>query len=116
MVGYGFGIPMSKVLARYLGGDVVIRQVYYAVGFVTLNLTQFIRSMESYGTDAFIHLQTDPNKLFEGKITLETKDHKSIEFWKSFARLYIENGIVLQDKEHGQWMGDWKGAEDLIYL
>ena len=82
MVGYGFGIPMSKVLARYLGGDVVIRQVYYAVGFVTLNLTHFLRSMESYGTDAFIHLQTDPNKLFEGKITLETKDHKSIEFWK----------------------------------
>ena len=28
MVGYGFGIPMSKVLARYLGGDVIIRSAF----------------------------------------------------------------------------------------
>lgn len=34
----------------------------------------------------------------------------------SFARLYIENGIILQDKEHRQWMGHWQGTEDLFYL
>jgi len=62
MVGYGFGIPMSKVLARYLGGDVVIR------------------SMESYGTDAFIHLQTDPNKLFE---VLPVYTSKTESFYKT---------------------------------
>jgi len=62
MVGYGFGIPMSKVLARYLGGDVIIR------------------SIESYGTDVFIHLQADPTKLFE---VLPVYTSKTESFYKT---------------------------------
>lgn len=72
--------------------------------------------MEGYGTDVYIHLQTDPNKLFEGQFTAELRIRVWIDDFLSFARLYIENGIILQDKEHRQWMGHWQGTEDLFYL
>ncbi|XP_015060760.1 pyruvate dehydrogenase (acetyl-transferring) kinase, mitochondrial-like [Solanum pennellii] len=38
MAGYGYGIPISRLYARYFGGDLQIL------------------SMEGYGTDAFLHL------------------------------------------------------------
>lgn len=38
MAGYGYGIPISRLYARYFGGDL-----------------QTI-SMEGYGTDAYLHL------------------------------------------------------------
>jgi len=48
MAGYGYGIPLTKVTARYLGGDIEIR------------------SIEDYGTDVYIYLQTCPETCFEG--------------------------------------------------
>nr|CAB3455092.1 unnamed protein product [Digitaria exilis] len=38
MAGYGFGLPISRLYARYFGGDLQII------------------SMEGYGTDAYLHL------------------------------------------------------------
>lgn len=38
MAGYGFGLPISRLYARYFGGDLQIM------------------SMEGYGTDAYLHL------------------------------------------------------------
>ena len=45
MTGYGYGIPLTKVVARYLGGDIEIR------------------SIEDYGTDVYIYLQNCPETL-----------------------------------------------------
>ena len=38
LAGYGFGLPLSRLYARYFGGDLQIL------------------SMEGYGTDAYLHL------------------------------------------------------------
>ena len=51
MAGYGYGIPLTKVMARYLGGDIEIR------------------SIEDYGTDVYIYLQNCPETCFEGYFT-----------------------------------------------
>ena len=48
MAGYGYGIPLTKVMARYLGGDIETR------------------SIEDYGTDVYIYLQNCPETCFEG--------------------------------------------------
>ena len=47
MAGYGYGIPLTKVMARYLGGDIETR------------------SIEDYGTDVYIYLQNCPETCFE---------------------------------------------------
>jgi pyruvate dehydrogenase kinase 2/3/4 len=38
LAGYGYGLPVSRLYARYFGGDLQII------------------SMEGYGTDAYLHL------------------------------------------------------------
>lgn len=38
LAGYGYGLPISRLYARYFGGDLQII------------------SMENYGTDAYLHL------------------------------------------------------------
>lgn len=38
LAGYGYGLPISRLYARYFGGDLQII------------------SMEGYGTDAYLHL------------------------------------------------------------
>ena len=38
LAGYGYGLPISRLYARYFGGDLQIT------------------SMEGYGTDAYLHL------------------------------------------------------------
>ena len=48
MARYGYGKPLTKVMARYLGGDIETR------------------SIEDYGTDVYIYLQNCPETSFEG--------------------------------------------------
>ena len=38
LAGYGYGLPLSRLYARYFGGDLQVL------------------SMENYGTDAYLHL------------------------------------------------------------
>lgn len=47
LAGYGYGIPLSKVYARYIGGDVNIR------------------SIQNYGTDVYVYLPAEPDQLVE---------------------------------------------------
>lgn len=42
MAGFGYGIPVSRLYARYFGGDLSIS------------------SMEGYGTDCYVHLRANP--------------------------------------------------------
>lgn len=39
LAGLGYGLPLSRVFARYFGGDISVL------------------SMEGYGTDAYLHLK-----------------------------------------------------------
>ena len=85
MAGYGYGIPLTKVMARYLGGDIETR------------------SIEDYGTDVYIYLQNCPETCFEGILFLKsvtniqnlspkslTKIVKVIKFWtKSIKSLNL---------------------------
>lgn len=45
--GYGYGLPIARLYARYLGGDLEIQ------------------SLEGYGTDAFIYLRSLSSEAIE---------------------------------------------------
>ena len=42
LAGFGYGLPVSRLYARYFGGDLTIS------------------SLENHGTDAYVHLRADP--------------------------------------------------------
>ena len=49
LAGYGYGIPLSRLYARYLGGDLMLQ------------------SVEGFGTDAYIYLKSGIADAVEGK-------------------------------------------------
>ncbi|CBY35421.1 unnamed protein product [Oikopleura dioica] len=59
LAGYGYGIPLAAVYARYLGGDVVIQ------------------SLQNYGTDVVIYLRSNAEDLKEvlPVFTAKTKEY-----------------------------------------
>ncbi len=47
LAGYGYGLPMSRLYARYLHGDLIVN------------------SYDGYGTDAIIYLKANPSEASE---------------------------------------------------
>ncbi|CAG5090117.1 Oidioi.mRNA.OKI2018_I69.PAR.g12468.t1.cds [Oikopleura dioica] len=65
LAGYGYGIPLAAVYARYLGGDVVIQ------------------SLQNYGTDVVIYLPSNAKDLIE---VLPVFTAKTKEYYNSQSR------------------------------
>ncbi len=61
LAGFGFGLPLSRVYARYFGGD--------------LNVV----SIEGFGTDAYVHLKraaADAGEVLPAALRVDTTSHK----------------------------------------
>jgi len=81
LAGYGYGIPLSRLYARYLGGDLMLQ------------------SIEGYGTDCFIYLKSGNNDAVEvlPKFTNQLDEHykskKEMKDWISKAGLISSNQL-----------------------
>ena len=93
LAGYGFGLPISRLYARHFGGDLKLR------------------SIEGYGTDAFLHLGTSLNSCvstFEHDVEqqrIEKQKHIKKEFispkyWK-ISRDVIHQYDATDDRQFG---------------
>jgi len=65
LAGFGYGIPVSRLYARYFGGDLTIN------------------SLDGYGTDAYVHLRSNPLEAME---VLPSANQQEIEYVRSLDR------------------------------
>lgn len=65
LAGFGFGLALSRLYARYFGGDLTIS------------------SMEGYGTDAYVHLRATASDAVE---TLPRFDRHELQYLATNAR------------------------------
>lgn len=57
MAGFGYGLPISRLYARYFGGDLkLISMEGYVPPLLFLSLTPAKQYPHSYGTDVYLHL------------------------------------------------------------
>ena len=61
LAGYGYGLPMSKLYARYFHGDLIVN------------------SLDGYGTDAIVYLKTNPGHAGKYLDTARWVELKAIE-------------------------------------
>eukprot|EP00040_Diaphanoeca_grandis_P014114 m.71448 g.71448 ORF g.71448 m.71448 type:complete len:462 (+) comp24350_c0_seq2:272-1657(+) len=70
LAGFGYGIPVSRLYARYFGGDLSIS------------------SLEGYGTDAYVHLRSNPLEAME---VLPSANEQEISYIKTLDRKTANN-------------------------
>ena len=86
LAGYGYGLPISRLYARYLQGDLVIS------------------SMEGYGTDAIVYLKvlsSEANELLPVFNKTSIKHYTSILGTHDWSSSNINHGMA--NNGNSQW-------------
>ena len=78
LAGFGYGLPLSRLYARYLGGDLSVISVseqIWGLVCVSFLLNGLFKKVENYGTDAYVYLRK-----------LSSEANEDLPMWQPISR------------------------------